>query len=107
MNKIILRNNIHVEYFLYASFRDKIHKFHEWLSDEESYPSYQTVEHVLAVMREYRTIYRNLIEDNPEVSEILVDVVDWSLKNLRERLVPFVKEYKKGFIESGRQSWLM
>ena len=104
--KIILRSNFHVEQFLYSGFRDKINKFHEWLIEEESYPSYQTVEHILVMMRKYRTIYRNLIEDNPELSETIVDVVGRLIKHLREKLVPFVKEYKKGFIESGRQSWL-
>jgi nitrate reductase alpha subunit len=107
MNKITLPNNIYTQEFLWEGFKDKIIKFHDWLSEEESYPSIQTVEHVLVITRQYRTIYRNLIEDNPELKETTVGLVGESLKALRKKLVPFVKEYKKGFIESGRQSWLM
>jgi hypothetical protein len=106
MNKIIIPSNIYTQEFLFHGFKEKIYKYHEWLSNSESYPSYQDVEHILVMMREYRTIYRNLIEDNPEFKETTVGIMGESLKRLRKRLVPFVKEYKKGFIESGRESWL-
>ena len=107
MNKITLTSNIYTQGFLSEGFRSKIYLFEEWLSDEESYPSIQTVEHILVITRQYRTIYRNLIEDNPELKETTVGIIGESLKRFRKKLVPFVKEYKKGFIESGRQSWLM
>ena len=107
MKKITLTSNIYTQEFLWSGFKDKIIKFHDWISEEESYPSIQTVEHILVSTRQYRTIYRNLIEDNPELKETSVGLIGESFKTLRTRLVPFVKEYKKGFIESGRQSWLM
>jgi len=107
MNKITLTSNIYTREFLCDGFKDKIIKFTDWLNDEESYPSYQDVEHILVITRQYRTIYRNLIEDNPELKETTVGIIGESLKRFRKKLVPFVKEYKKGFIESGRQSWLM
>jgi hypothetical protein len=107
MKKIILRSNIHVESFLVDGFKEKIHKFHEWLNCDESYPSYQDIEHILVITRQYRTIYRNLVNDNPQLEETIVDIIGGSLNHLRKRLVPFVKERKKAFIESGRESWLM
>ena len=106
MKKITLTSNIYTQGFLWSGFEEKIIKFYDWLSEEESYPSIQTVEHILVITRQYRTIYRNLIEDNPELKKTTVGLVGESLKELRKRLVPFVKEYKKGFIESGRESWL-
>jgi len=107
MKKITLTSNIYTQEFLWSGLKDRIIKFHDWISEEESYPSIQTVEFLLVTTRQYRTIYRNLIEDNPELKETIVGIVGESLKELRTKLVPFVKEYKKGFIESGRQSWLM
>jgi hypothetical protein len=107
MKKITLPSNIYTQGFLSKSFIIQIWKFTDWLDNEESYPSIQTVEFLLVTTRQYRTIYRNLIEDNPELKETIVGIVGESLKELRTKLVPFVKEYKKGFVESGRQSWLM
>jgi len=107
MSKITLTSNIYTQGFLHNGFMSKIFLFDEWLSEEESYPSYQDVEHILVITRQYRTIYRNLINENPELKETTVGIIGKLLKRLRTRLVPFVKEYKKGFIESGRQSWLV
>ena len=106
LKKITLTNNIYTQGFLWKGFITHIWKFTDWLDEEESYPSYQDVEHILVITRQFRTIYRNLIEDNPELKETTVGLVGETLKTFRKKLVPYVKEYKKGFIESGRESWL-